>query len=60
MGLQWAFRENRAQSLSLAKVHESVNKDVSEPFTQDEITAAINLMTEDNQVMLVDGIVLLI
>lgn len=49
-----AFRENRAQNLSLKSITEFINKDNASPFTQGEIKAAINKMTEDNQVML-DG-----
>ncbi|KAG5886368.1 hypothetical protein JTB14_034902 [Gonioctena quinquepunctata] len=59
-GLQRAFRDNRAQSLSLNRIREFVNVDNSSPFTQNEINAAILTMTDDNQVMLADGIVFLI
>jgi hypothetical protein len=58
--LQRAFRDNRAQSLSLVRVRDSVNTDNVEPFTQGEIHAAIDQMTEENQVMMADGIVFLI
>ncbi|XP_022920359.2 DNA replication licensing factor Mcm3 [Onthophagus taurus] len=59
--LQKTFRENRTQSLSLVKVKDSVNSQYSnEPFSQSEINAAVERMTEDNQVMLSDGIVFLI
>jgi DNA replication licensing factor MCM3 len=58
--LQRAFRDNRAQSLSLVRVRDSVNTDNVEPFTQGEIRAAIDQMTEENQVMMADGIVFLI
>ncbi|CAH0552759.1 unnamed protein product [Brassicogethes aeneus] len=58
--LQKAFRENRTQSLSLAKVKDFVNTSSASPFSQGEISAAIEKMTEDNQVMMADGIVFLI
>ncbi|KAJ3641630.1 hypothetical protein Zmor_028126 [Zophobas morio] len=59
-GLHKAFKDNRAQSLSLTRVRDSVNSDNLEPFTQGEIQAALDQMTEDNQVMLADGIIFLI
>ncbi|GJQ82031.1 Mcm3 [Trypoxylus dichotomus] len=58
--LQRTFRENRSESLSLSNVREGVNSGITEPFTQNEITAAIDRMTEDNQIMLSDGFVLLV
>ncbi|KAJ8950687.1 hypothetical protein NQ318_012767 [Aromia moschata] len=58
--LQRAFRENRAQSLSLIRIREFVNTDNSSPYTQGEINTAIERMTDDNQVMSADGIVFLI
>ncbi|EFA12381.1 DNA replication licensing factor Mcm3 [Tribolium castaneum] len=58
--LDRAFRDNRAQSLSLARIRDSVNTDNIAPFSQGEIRAAIDQMTEANQVMLADGIVFLI
>lgn len=59
-GLQRTFRESRTQSLTLTRIRESVNSDNASPFTQGEINAAIERMTEDNQVMMADGIVFLI
>lgn len=58
--LHRAFRDNRAQSLSLARIRDCVNCDNTAPFTQGEIQDAIHQMTEANQVMLADGIVFLI
>nr|XP_023017543.1 DNA replication licensing factor Mcm3 [Leptinotarsa decemlineata] len=55
--LQRAFVENRSESLSLSRIRESVNMDSRSPFTQGEMNAAIQRMTDDNQVMLVDGVV---
>ncbi|KAJ8985417.1 hypothetical protein NQ317_017046 [Molorchus minor] len=58
--LHLAFRENRAQSLGLARIREFINANNSSPFTQGEIDAAVERMTDDNQVMLADGIVFLV
>lgn len=58
--LQHAFRENRAQSLGLSRIRDFVNTDTAVPYTQGEINAAIEKMTDANQVMLADGIVFLI
>uniref|UniRef100_A0A6P7FY64 DNA replication licensing factor MCM3 n=1 Tax=Diabrotica virgifera virgifera TaxID=50390 RepID=A0A6P7FY64_DIAVI len=58
--LQKAFRESRTQSLSLRRVREFINSDNPTPYTQNEISAAIERMTDDNQVMLADGFVFLI
>nr|CAI5845189.1 unnamed protein product [Callosobruchus analis] len=55
-----AFRENRSQSLSIPRIRELVNTDNATPYTQGEMTAAFNRMTEDNQVMVADGNVFLI
>ena len=55
-----AFQENRTQALSLPKLKEFVNKDNLTPYTQGEIDAAIEKMTDENQVMMADGIVFLI
>lgn len=55
-----AFQENRTQALSLSRVKEFVNKDNATPYSQGEISAAIEKMSDDNQVMMADGIVFLI
>ncbi|KAF2896331.1 hypothetical protein ILUMI_09838 [Ignelater luminosus] len=55
------FRNNRAQSLALTRVRESINAENGQnPYSPGEITAAIHRMTEDNQIMLSDGIIFLI
>ncbi|XP_044262348.1 DNA replication licensing factor Mcm3 [Tribolium madens] len=59
-GLHRAFRDIRAQSLSVARIRDTLNTDNTAPFSQGEIQAAIVRMTEDNQVMMSDGIVFLI
>ncbi|XP_050300604.1 DNA replication licensing factor Mcm3 [Anthonomus grandis grandis] len=55
-----AFQENRTQALSLTRIKDFVNKDNSSPYSQGEISAAIEKMSDDNQVMMADGIVFLI
>lgn len=58
--LQRAFRENRSQSLSVVRIREFINRNNPSPFTSGEIDAAIEQMTNDNQVMMSDQIVFLI
>jgi hypothetical protein len=55
------FREERAQSLTLERVVEFANAEQSdEPFSQNEVSAAITQMTDANQIMVADGMVFLI
>lgn len=55
------FREERAQSLTLERVMEFANGEQSgEPFSQNEVSAAITQMTDANQIMVADGMVFLI
>ncbi|XP_018799245.1 PREDICTED: DNA replication licensing factor Mcm3 [Bactrocera latifrons] len=58
--LQRLFREAREQSLSLERISNAINENNSEQFLSSEIEAAMHQMTEDNQVMVADGIVFLI
>lgn len=58
-----AFRESRDQTVPVTRLTEFVNRDSavgSEPFSSDEIASALARMTDDNQVMVADGIVFLI
>lgn len=56
-----AFRELRGSSFALEKITEFVNKENSaHPFSAGEINCAIERMTDDNQIMVADGIVFLI
>ncbi|XP_076642875.1 minichromosome maintenance 3 [Halictus rubicundus] len=48
------FQQQRAQSLPLARVREYINSEQSEVFTSGEITAAINKMSDANQIMAAD------
>lgn len=59
-GLQHLFREAREQSLSLERITKAINENNPEQFSNSEIEAAMQHMTEDNQVMVADGIVFLI
>lgn len=58
--LQKAFRETRTQSLGLDKVKEFLEKESPEPFSAGEVNSAIKQMTDDNQIMMADGIIFLI
>lgn len=58
-----AFRECRDQTIPVQRLSEYVNQDSStgtEPFAAGEITSALARMTDDNQIMVADGIVFLI
>ncbi|KAK9296629.1 hypothetical protein QLX08_009453 [Tetragonisca angustula] len=48
------FQQQRAQSLSLSRVREYINSQQSQEFTTSEITAAINKMSDANQIMAAD------
>ncbi|XP_004605910.1 DNA replication licensing factor MCM3 [Sorex araneus] len=54
------FREAHAQSVGMTRLTESVNRDKEEPFSAEEIQAALSKMQDDNQVMVSEGIVFLI
>ncbi|XP_038219996.1 DNA replication licensing factor Mcm3 [Zerene cesonia] len=59
--LQQLFREERANSLTLDRITSYVNEKYSHAtFGSGEITAALERMTQDNQVMMADDIVFLI
>ncbi|KAK7867743.1 hypothetical protein R5R35_002247 [Gryllus longicercus] len=56
-----AFREARAHSLPRTRVVEVANQDQpSEPYTDGEINKALEQLTDSNQVMVADDLVLLI
>ncbi|KOX70033.1 DNA replication licensing factor Mcm3 [Melipona quadrifasciata] len=48
------FQQQRAQSLSLSRVREYINSQQSQEFISSEITAAINKMSDANQIMAAD------
>lgn len=54
------FREAHAQSVGMTRLTESVNRDKEQPFSSEEIQAALSKMQEDNQVMVSEGIIFLI
>ncbi|EPQ19556.1 DNA replication licensing factor MCM3 [Myotis brandtii] len=54
------FREAHAQSVGMNRLTESINQDKDEPFSPEEIQAALTKMQDDNQVMVSEGIVFLI
>ncbi|XP_074189169.1 DNA replication licensing factor MCM3 isoform X1 [Rhinolophus sinicus] len=54
------FREAHAQSVGMTRLTESVNRDEEQPFSPEEIQAALSTMQDDNQVMVSEGIVFLI
>ncbi|KAL0881368.1 hypothetical protein ABMA27_001245 [Loxostege sticticalis] len=59
--LQQLFRDERANSLPLDRITAHVNEQYShETFSSGEIHAALDKMTQDNQVMMADDIVFLI
>lgn len=58
--LNQAFRDVREQTLSLDQLVITINGNVDEPFRQSEISAAVERMSDENQIMLADGIVFLI
>nr|XP_032515771.1 DNA replication licensing factor Mcm3 [Danaus plexippus plexippus] len=59
--LQQLYREERANSLPLARITSYINEKYShDTFESGEIHAALERMTQDNQVMMADDIVFLI
>ena len=55
------FKEEHAQSVSIEKVKEHMNKEHSaEPFKEEELFAALDKMMDDNQLMVSDQVVFLI
>lgn len=55
------FQKERAQSVMLDQITQHVNKEhASEPFSEEDILAAVNAMMDENQVMLSDKMVFLI
>ncbi|KAF2368460.1 MCM N-terminal domain [Trinorchestia longiramus] len=55
------FMESYSQTMTMDKLREYVRqKHTAEPFTEDEIEAAVQRMTDDNQIMVSDGMVFLI
>lgn len=60
-GVHKAFRDARTETLSFEKLKDFVNKEnENEIFSQGEIDSAVIRMTDDNQIMVADGIVFLV
>ncbi|XP_071999895.1 DNA replication licensing factor MCM3 [Engystomops pustulosus] len=55
-----AFKSAHAQSLAMAALMESINKNNESPFSAGEVKAALELMEEANHIMVSDNIVFLI
>lgn len=58
--LNQAFRNVREQTLAIEQLKSAINQSTESPFTEGEVTAAIEQMSEANQIMVADGIVFLI
>lgn len=58
--LNQAFRDVRDQTLAVEALTTAINQSVDESFSQAEVNAAIELMSDANQIMVADGIVFLI
>lgn len=58
--LNQAFRDVREQTLAVEALTDAINQNIAEPFSVTEVNAAIELMSEANQIMVADGIVFLI
>ncbi|GAB0092435.1 DNA helicase [Sergentomyia squamirostris] len=58
--LQKTFRENRSQCIKLDRFKEILSQECTESFSPGEIMYAINQMTDANQIMLADDMILLI
>ncbi|KAB0800493.1 hypothetical protein PPYR_06233 [Photinus pyralis] len=54
------FSTRRSQSLALTNLIEGLNEGRAEPFAEGEVRAAIQKMSDDNQVMMADDTVFLI
>ncbi|XP_058130210.1 DNA replication licensing factor Mcm3 [Anopheles ziemanni] len=60
-GVHMAFKQFRDQAVSLSRLTKHINENSGdEIFTAGEITAAVNQMTESNQIMVHDDMVFLI
>lgn len=55
------FKDDRSMSITIDRVKEVLNKEhASKPFDDGEILAAIEIMSEENQVMLAESTLFLI
>lgn len=58
--LNQAFCDVREQTLAVEALTGAINQNIEQPFSPAEVNAAIELMSEANQIMVADGIVFLI
>lgn len=58
--LNQAFRDAREQTLALERLTAIINQSADEAFQQPEINAAVERMSDANQIMVADGMVFLI
>lgn len=58
--LNQTFRNAREHTLALERLTGAINQGAEEPFGQGEINAAVERMSDANQIMVADGIVFLI
>lgn len=58
--LNQAFNQAREETLPMDRLTTIINENAMEPFELPEIRAAVELMSEANQIMVADGIVFLI
>ncbi|XP_055324264.1 DNA replication licensing factor Mcm3 [Sitodiplosis mosellana] len=58
--LNQAFRDVREQTLAVEALTGAINQNIDQPFSSAEVNAAIEQMSEANQIMVADGIVFLI
>lgn len=58
--LNQAFRGVREQTLAVEALTSAINQNIEQPFSTAEVNAAIEIMSDANQIMVADGIVFLI
>lgn len=58
--LNQAFNQAREETLSMERLTAIINENATEPFALPEIRAAVQFMSEANQIIVADGILFLI
>lgn len=54
------FQEKRTDNLTLKDVREHANSQISSPFSEEEIQAALHKMSDENKIMVADDNIILI
>lgn len=54
------FQQKRTDSLTLKDVREHANSQISPPFSEEEIKAALIKMSDENKIMVADDNIILI